>query len=99
MPVLQAFGGKLQFLRLGSQLQSVLGKFSPGKKAALRFQGRFHDVKQRRREIPPRAAGTGGTLRPRTGGPIHPSKAPVMIRNPSGRDLSHLANRNKNVKG
>ena len=59
---------------------------SPLKKAALRFRGRFHNVKQRGREIPPAAPGFEGTLLPKPGRHIHPVEITVMIRTLSGID-------------
>jgi hypothetical protein len=89
----------LRFIQIGFTTSVSIGQIFAGEESGAPLPGRFHDVKQRRREIPPGAHGTGGTLRPRPEGPIHPIKAPVMIRSPSGRDLSYLVNRNKNVKG
>jgi hypothetical protein len=82
-----------------SQLQSVLGKFSPGKKAALRFRVDFTMSNsgggKSRLELPE----LGERYTPGPGGPIHPIKAPVMIRTLSGKNLPQLVNRNTNVKG
>ncbi len=74
--------GSASVMALAEDAFLKLGKFSPGKKAALRFRGRFHDVKQRRREIPPGAAGTGGNVTPQARRPHPPHQGPCHDQEP-----------------